>query len=74
MDELIEKLIKYFKNIEPEDNEKIKMAIMELDNEYQQIQNFGADNVNNKLLEQNFKIVFHDEFPKGLKFFSFEEC
>lgn len=72
MNNLIEKLVKNFNEIEPEDNKPIKMAIMEFDKEYFEINKFGIDTLNDKLKDRNLKLVFHPEFCDGLKCFTLQ--
>lgn len=73
MNNLIKKLIERFNKIKPEDNKPIKMAIMELDNEYQLIKSFGLKEFNNELNSHGFNIVEHVNFPDGLKCFTLEK-
>ena len=73
MDKLINNLVTKFKQITPQDNEPIKMAIMELDKEYELIKNYGINKLNLKLKEFNLILIEHNEYPKGLKTISLEE-
>jgi len=73
MNNLVEKLIKNFNEIKKEDNKPVKMAIMELDNEYKLIRSFGLKEFNNELNSHGFNLVEHVNFPDGLKCLTLEK-
>lgn len=73
MNELINNLINSFKQIKPQDNEPIKMAIMEYDTEYKTINQIGLNKLNLELNKYNLILIEHPEYPIGLKTITLEE-